>query len=53
MSLSRHLNFLHTNVHISKSSVPINSIFGTNIQQHNVHLMIKDQVILTKAEGHR
>ena len=27
-------------------------VFGTNIQQHNVHLLIKVQVTLTKTYGH-
>ena len=30
---------------------PRNFLFDTNIQQHNVHQIIKDQVTLTKAEG--
>ena len=38
---------LQTNVHIS------NSTKSTNIQQHKIHQMIKAQVALTKAEGHR
>ena len=37
----RHFNFLHTNVHISNSIEPTKFIFGTNIQQLEMHLMIK------------
>ena len=44
---------IYTNVHISYSTEPANFIFGTNIQQHNVHKMNKMQVTLTKAEGRR
>ena len=53
MSLWRHLNVLHTNGHILISTEPINLNFGTIIQQHKIHTMIKVQVTLTKAEGHR
>ena len=46
------VSFVLTNVHISNSTEPINFIFDTNIPQHNVHLMIKDQVTMTKGKGH-
>ena len=46
------LGFLHTNVHISNSTEPTNFIFGTNIQKHKMHLIIKVKVTLKKAEGH-
>ena len=49
----RHLWFLHTNVHISNSTEPTNLNVGTNIQQHEIHLRIKVQVTLTKAEDHK
>ena len=48
-----NLGFLHANVHISNSDVHANFIFGTNIQQHKIDIMIKVQVTLTKAEGHK
>ena len=32
---------------------PIKLTFGSNIQQHNVYLIIKVKVTLTDAEGHR
>ena len=38
-------------VHISNFTESTNFIFATNIQQHKIHLMIKVQVTLTKAEG--
>ena len=47
------VSFLHTNVHISNSIEPTNFSFGTNIQQYNVHLIIKAHMTLAKAEGHR
>ena len=49
----RHISFFHTNVHISNSSTPTNFIFGTDIQQHKIHLITKVQVALINAEGHR
>ena len=51
-SLWRHLSFPETIVHISNSVEPTNFILGINIQQHNVHLMIKMNVTLTDDEGH-
>ena len=45
--------FLHTNVYIPNSAEPTNFIFGTNIQQHKIDIMIKVQVTLSKAEGHK
>ena len=48
-----YVNFIKIKlVHISNSTGPTNFIFGTNIQQHKIHIMIKVQVTLTKAEGH-
>ena len=38
-SLWCHLSFLQTIVHISISVEPTKNIRGTNIQQHNVHLI--------------
>ena len=52
-SLWRHLCFLKTIVHISKSIEPTNFVLGTNTQQHNIHLMIKMKVTLTGNEGHK
>ena len=36
---------------LSNSIEPTNFIFGINIQQHKIHLMIKVQVTLTKAKS--
>ena len=36
-----------------KSTEPTNFIFGTNIQQHKVHLMIKMKLTLTDDKDHR
>ena len=46
MSLWRHSSFQQTIVHISNSIAPTNFILGTNIQQYEVHLMIKVKVTL-------
>ena len=51
--LWRHLSFLQTIVHISKSIKPTNFVLGTNTHQHNVHLMMKMKMTLTDDEGHR
>ena len=52
-SLWRHFSFLQRIVHISNSIEPTNFVLGTNIQQHNVQLMIKMKVTLVDDEGHR
>ena len=38
---------------VKNSIEPKKFIFGTNIQQHKIHITIKVQVTLTKSEGHR
>ena len=43
--------FLQTIVYILKSFEPTNFILGTNIQQNEVHTMIK--ATLTDGRGHR
>ena len=54
MSLLRQLSFLQTNVYILNSTAePTDFIFGTNIQQHKIHLMNKRHVTLTESDGHR
>ena len=52
-SLWRHLSFLQTVVNITNSILHTNFILGTNIQQHDVHRMIKVKLILTDDKGHR
>ena len=47
------LSYHHTIIHTLNSIEPTNFILGTNIQQHEVHLMIKVKVTLTDSEGHR
>ena len=37
----RHLGFQQTIFHISNSIEPTNSILGTNVQLHKVHLLIR------------
>ena len=53
MSLWRHLSFLQTIDYISNSIEHTNFTLDTNMQQHNVHFMIKEDVTLTEDEGHR
>ena len=52
-SLWRHLFFLQTIVKISIYIEPTNFILGTSIQQHKVHLVVRVQMTLKDAEGHR
>ena len=47
------ISFLQTIVHISNSIEHTNFILNTNIQQHDVHLMIKMKVTLTDYKGRR
>ena len=47
------MSFLQTIVCISNSIELTNFIFDTNIQRHNIHLIIKMKVTLTDAESHR
>ena len=45
--------FHQTIAYISNSIELTNFILGTNIQQHKVHLIVRVQMTLTDAEGHR
>ena len=44
--------FSPNNAHISNSIEHTNFIFGTNTQQHDVHMIIKVKVTLTDDEAH-
>ena len=52
MSLWRYSSFLQTIVYVSNFNEPTDFIHGTNIH-YKVHLVIRVQVTLTDAEGHR
>ena len=56
-SLWRHLSFLQIIVHISNSFEPTHFLFGTNVQLHKLHLLIRVKVTLhmlkVTGEGQR
>ena len=51
--MAEYLSIMYINVHTLNSTEPTIFVFGANIEQYKIHIMIRMQVILTKAEGQR